>query len=178
MRTASAGEVVAVAVALVVDAAVAGVVPRGASIAEMGAGTGTPGSAGAIGVANARVERTVCASSARPAILAGVGRAGVAPVLNTAGAGLFIASGLTSTCRGTWGRVSTGLTGCREHGARAEVLTERETPVPGVAAPPRLGVTLLRGWVGASSDCALAEAFMEEGEVERSRTGSGTSILG
>ena len=59
MRTASAGEAVAVAVALTVDAAVAGVVARGASIEEMGAGTGAAGSAGAIGVAGARVERTV-----------------------------------------------------------------------------------------------------------------------
>ena len=58
MRTASAGEVVAVAVALAVDAAVAGVVPRGASIAEMGAGTGTHGGAGAIRVASVGVERT------------------------------------------------------------------------------------------------------------------------
>ncbi len=58
VRTASAGEVAAAAVALAVDAAVAGVVPRGASIEEMGAGTGTPGGAGAIGVASVGVERT------------------------------------------------------------------------------------------------------------------------
>ena len=94
-------------------------------------------------------------------------------MLDTTGAELIIASGLTSTCLGVWGRVSAGLTGCKAINPRAEALTERGTPVAGVAVVPRLGVTLLRGWVGASRDCALAEAFIDVGEVE----GSGTEVV-
>ncbi len=78
----SAGEAAGAAVAIAVDAAVAGVAPRGASIDEMGAGTGTAGGAVAIGVADAGSERTAWVSAASLDTLDRAGGAGVVPVLD------------------------------------------------------------------------------------------------